>query len=339
MKRLAKAVLGIALVCGAANAHAADKVYFAVPGLIMPDLPIHYAIDEGFLQKEGIDAEILQTDRRDLATVAVLSGDAIASVTDPAEASLAFARGADLRAIAGLAVNAPPFLVGDNTVTSDPKSWKGKTVALFTPPNTLYTLMMRELAKGGWKEVEKNVYRLDPNDPPESYLHVSLGKRGTELAALLADRANITVIHEPDASTAVIRGGKKKLHAFSKDFEEMLWTSLNTSGDAIKNKPELVQKVVNGINAALKDMHDNPDKVAAFAPKVYTKGDPEVVTAAVKDLVAAGVFPGSCMMKAVGWESNVGLLKMTKPDSKAVTVKFEDITDLSFCKKAVGVGN
>jgi hypothetical protein len=124
------------MVCGT-QIWAQDEVVFAVPGLIIPDLPIHYAVHGEFMKKAGLDAKILRAERRDLATLAVLSGDAIGSVTDPTEAAIAFARGADLRAISGLAVNAPPFLVGDSSVSYDQSSWKGKTVALFTPPNTL----------------------------------------------------------------------------------------------------------------------------------------------------------------------------------------------------------
>src|SRR5580700_5876760 len=124
---------------------AQDKVVFSVPGIIIPDLPIHYAVHGGFMARRGLDAQIQQTDRRDLATVAVISGDAVGSVTDPIEAAIAFKRGAGLKVVAGLAVNAPPFIIGDESVTADQKSWKGKTVSLFTPPNTLYTLFVREL--------------------------------------------------------------------------------------------------------------------------------------------------------------------------------------------------
>jgi hypothetical protein len=43
------------------------------------------------MKKAGLDAKILQAERRDLATLAVLSGDAIGSITDPTEAAIAFA--------------------------------------------------------------------------------------------------------------------------------------------------------------------------------------------------------------------------------------------------------
>ena len=317
------------------QAKAEDKVSFAVPGLIMPDLAIHYAVKGGFMKKEGLDAEILQAERRDLATLAVLSGDAIASITDPSEAAIAFDRGADLRVIAGLATNAPPFLVGDSTVTSDQSTWKGKTVALFTPPNTLYTLFMRELKNGNWQEVERGVFRKDPGDAPTAYLNVTLGKRGTELAALLSARANLAVLHEPDASTAVVRGGKVRLRSFSGDFKQLLWTTLNTSGKAIKERPDVVKKVVSGINAALADMHANPEKVSAFAAEVFKNADPQVVESAVKSLLSAGIYPKNCMISEVGWTSNVELIKLTDPASKATSVAFEKIADTSFCAAAI----
>lgn len=316
-------------------AYAEDKATFAVPGLTMADLAVHYAVDEGFMKKAGVDAEILKSERRDLATMAVLSGDATTSVTDPAEAAIAMARGAKLRVISGLVVNAPAFLVGDKSVTADQNSWKGKTAALFTPPNTLYTIFVRELKEGGWTEVEKNVWRKDASDTPEQYLHVSLGKRGTELPALLAGRASLSVLNEPDASTAVVRGDDAKIHAFSKDFQELLWTTLNTSADTIEKNPETIQKVITALNAAMADMHAHPDKIAAYAGKLFDKADPKVVGDAVKSLIEAGAFPPNCMITEAGWKSNVDLIKLTDPASKAPEVKFDQIADLSFCKKAM----
>jgi ABC-type nitrate/sulfonate/bicarbonate transport system substrate-binding protein len=320
----------------ASATRAGDRVTFAIPGLIMADLAIHYAVDEGFMKQAGLDAELLQTERSDLSTMAVLSGDATASATDPAQAAIALARGARLRVIAGLAVNAPPFLVGDASVTSDQSSWKGKTVALFTPPNTLYTLFIRELKKGGWQEIEKNVFRKDAQDGLESYLHISFGKRGTELPALLAGRANISILHEPDASTAIIRGNLTKLRAFSSDFEQILWTTLNTSADAIDKNPKLIAKIVTGLNAALSDMNDHPEKVADFAAKLFGKADPEVVKSAVRNLLAAGVFPKDCMITEAGWKSNVDLIKLTAVNSKAADVNFSEIANTQFCMKALG---
>ena len=322
------------MLCGT-SAWAQDKVVFAVPGLIMPDLPIHYAVEGGFMKKAGLNAEILQAQRRDLATLAVLSGDAIGSVTDPMEAAIAFARGADLRVVSGIAVNAPPFLVGDASVTYDQSSWKGKTVALFTPPNTLYTLFMLELKKGGWQEVEKYVYKKDTNDLPNSYLHVSIGARGTELAALLAGRANLAVLHEPDASTATIRGGEKKLHAFSGDFKQLLWSALNASSKTIKERPAVVMKVVTAINSTLGDMHSHPENAAAFAKTLFKDADPEVVESAVESLLSIGIYPRDCMITEVGWDSNVSLLKLTDPNSNAANVPFDKIADTSFCEKAI----
>lgn len=336
MNRVYATILAAGFALSSWGVAAQERVVFAVPGLIIPDLPIHYAVKQGFFKKEGLDAEILQADRRDLATLAVLSGDAIASITDPAEAAIAFNRGADLKVIAGVAVNAPPFMIGDGSVTGDQSSWKGKTVALFTPPNTLYTLFMRELKKGGWQEVEKDVYKKDAKDGPESYLRVTIGKRGTELAALLAGRANLTILHEPDASTATVRGGKMRIQSFSGEFKQLLWSTLNTSGKAIKEKPEVVKKVVKAINAALGDMQANPDKVAAFGTEMFKNADPQVVQSAVKGLLSAGIFPKDCTVSEIGWTSNLDLVKLTDPASKALGVSFEKIVDSSFCSAAIG---
>jgi len=316
-------------------AHAQNKVVFSVPGIIIPDLPIHYAVHGGFMAKHGLDAHIQQTDRRDLATIAVISGDAVGSVTDPIEAAIAFRRGAGLKVVAGVAVNAPPFIIGDKTVTADQKSWKGKTASLFTPPNTLYTLFMRELQNGGWKEVESNVYRLSATDSSEQYLRISLGKRGTELPALLANRANLAVLHEPDASTAVVRGNMHVVKAFAGSFKELLWSTLNVSSEAMKKRPDVIARVVAGLNDALASLHESPERVTPITLKMFPSADASVMARAVEGLVKAGIFPKSCMVTPEGWAANIGLLKLTNPAAPATDVSFSEIADMSFCKAAV----
>ncbi len=316
-------------------ATAGEQVTFALPGIIIPDLAIYYAVSGGFMAKQGLDAKILQAERRDLATLAVVSGDAIGSITDPIEAAIAFERGAGLKVVAGLAVNAPPSIVGDKSITQNQKTWRGKTVSLFTPPNTLYTLFIRELKLGGWKEVEPYVYRLDAGDSEKEYLRISLGRRGTELATMLAGRSNFAVLHEPDASTAVLRGNMHVIKAFAGSFEQLLWSTLNASEEKIKSNPAIIQKVVNGFNAALMDMHANPDKAIAFALTLFPKADAKVMETAVKNLFKVGVFPKNCMIADIGWKSNVELLKLTNPAASAANVPFDKIADMSFCKKAI----
>jgi NitT/TauT family transport system substrate-binding protein len=322
-----------ALLCNSALAQ--DKIKISMPGFAMPNITVAYAVDGGFMKAEGLDAEILQVERRDLATMAVLSGDVIASVSDPIEIATAVDRGADLKVVAGTVTNAAPFLVGDSSVTLDQSTWKGKTAALFVPPNTLYTLFVRELKLGGWQTVEKDVYRYKPGDPPTAYLRVTFGKRGTDLAALLAGRANLAVLHEPDASTAVLRGGKVRLRSFTGDFPQLLWSTLNTSGKAIKEKPDVVRKVVRGLNAALADVHTNPEKVIAFAEQAFGKADPQVVHSAIKTLLGAGIFPKDCMISEAGWASNIELISLTEPNTKAAGISFGQLADTSFCTDAL----
>jgi ABC-type nitrate/sulfonate/bicarbonate transport system substrate-binding protein len=321
------------ILCGSALAQ--DKVKISMPGFVMPNITIAYAVDRGFMKRAGIDAEILQVERRDLATMAVLSGDAIASISDPVEVATAVDRGADLKVVAGTVTNAAPFLVGDASVTLDQATWKGKTAALITPPNTLYTLFIRELKLGGWQAVEKNIYRKDFGDPPEAYLQVTFGKRGTDLAALFAGRANLAVLHEPDASTAVLRGKKTRLRSFAGDFPQLLWSTLNTSGTAIKEKREVVSKVVRGLNAALADIHAYPDKIIAFAEHVFGKADPQVVQTAMNNLIVAGIFPKDCMITERGWTSNVELISLAEPNSQATRISFAQLADTSFCADAI----
>jgi ABC-type nitrate/sulfonate/bicarbonate transport system substrate-binding protein len=320
-------------LCGSALAQ--DKVKISMPGFVMPNITISYAVNAGFMKREGIDAELLQVERRDLATMAVFSGDAIASISDPVEVATAIDRGADLKVIAGTVTNAAPFLVGDASVTLDQSTWKGKTAALITHPNTLYTLFVRELKLGGWRAVEKDVYKRDSDDPPSAYLRVTLGKRGTDLAALLAGRAQLVVLHEPDASTAVLRAKKSRLKSFAADFPLLLWSTLNTSGKAIKQKRDVLDKVVRGLNAALADIHANPDKILAFAEQVFGKANRQVVDTAMNNLISAGIFPKDCMVTERGWASNIELIRLAEPNSKAAGILFAQLADMSFCADAI----
>src|SRR5579872_4171985 len=183
-------VLLVLAIAGPASSQQGEmkKLTVAEAGRLFIYMPLYYAIDKGFFKKEGLDVSMFTANRRDLAMKAVIAGESFASVHDPIEAALARSRGADVKIIAPVVDVAAIWLVGDQDITADTKTWKGKTAVLPTPPNTNYSMFMKDLRDSGWVAVDPVTYKMGNDNDPAHYVHIALGSWGTQLPVLMAGR-------------------------------------------------------------------------------------------------------------------------------------------------------
>jgi NitT/TauT family transport system substrate-binding protein len=161
------------------------KLTIAEPGRLFQYAPLYYAIERGYFQREGLDVSMLTVGRRDLAMKAVIAGEAFASVHDPVEAALARSRGADVKLIAPVVNVAALWLVVDKDITLDSKTWRGKSMALPTPPNTPNSIFIKELRENGWNEVDRTTYKPKGDDDASHVLKILYGAFGTDLSLMM----------------------------------------------------------------------------------------------------------------------------------------------------------
>lgn len=305
------------------------------PGRLFLYIPFYYAVERGYFEREGLKVKVFSAGRRDLAMKAVIAGETFASLHDPVEAALARSRGAAVKIIAAVVKAPANWLVGDTDITADPNTWKGKTVALSTPPNTQYSIFMKDLQELGWEKAATNEFKLKGDANPANHLNIQLGTWGTDLATLMAGRANFALMLEPGVSTAVIKGGKHVIKDYPSILGPFLFSTVNVSEDTIKKDPATVQKFVTALTRAFQDAHKNSGDLVKVAENWFPKAEPEVVVQATKNMLIAGSFGTNATFSQASYYANLAYLKVGQPDSSALQVKFEDLADTSFAEKAV----
>ena len=310
------------------------KLTVAEAGRLFLYLPLYYAVERGFFTREGLDVNVLTAGRRDLAMKAVLSDEAFASVHDPIEAALARSRGADVKIIAPVVYAAANWLVADEDITEDPKTWQGKTIALSTPPTTQYSIFVEQVTKDGWKQVDRTTYQLKNDADPSHYLKVLFGAFGSDLSLMMTGKANMALMLEPGVSSLVIREHKHIIKNYPALIGPFLLSTINISEKTIKNDRPTVQKFVNALTRAYEEAYNHPDQLEAVAAKWFPNSDPNVTRSAVKNMIDARSFAPSTKFIESAYRKNLQYFAAGQPDSPALKVTFADIADTSFADQA-----
>jgi NitT/TauT family transport system substrate-binding protein len=316
--------------------HAADKtVTIAEAARHMNYIPFYYAVERGYFKREGLDVRVFTANRRDLAMKAVIAGEAFASLHDPIEAALARSRGADVKIIASVVAVPLTFLVGDVGITEDPTSWRGKRVAVATPPNTNFSIFVKELKQSGWSEVDATTYRYKGDTDSKNYLRLMLGAWGTEMPLVMNGQANMAVLLEPGASTLIVKGGKQLIRDYPAVIGPMLFSSFQINAATIRAEPETVQRFVTALTKAYRDARSRSEDVVSVASKWFPDADPRIIQAAIGKFIAAGSFTNDAMFSKASYERNLEYFALGFPDHPALKVKWEEISDTSFAQRAL----
>lgn len=333
------ALLVLVIAAPASSQGEMKKLTVAEAGRLFIYMPLYYAIDKGFFKKEGLDVSMFTANRRDLAMKAVIAGESFASVHDPIEAALAKSRGADVKIIAPVVDVAAIWLVGDADITADTKTWRGKTAALPTPPNTNYSMFMKELRDSGWVAVDPVTYKMANDNDPAHYLKISLGSWGTQLPVLMGGRANLSVLLEPEASTVVLKAHMHVIRDYPKLLGPFLFSSINVAGDTIRKDPATVEKFMNALTMAYRDAASHPSAFAEVAGRWFPNADPAVIKRAVNTMIEEKSFTASSVFKKSDFEKNQKYFALAYPDSPALKVTWSEVTDTSFAERATKYAN
>ncbi|MEX2281782.1 MAG: ABC transporter substrate-binding protein [Gemmatimonadota bacterium] len=321
----------LSFVCGPALS---QKLTVAEPGRLFQYSPLYFAVEKGYFKQEGLDVSILSVGRRDLAMKAVIQGQAFASVHDPVEASLAKSRGADVKLIAPVVNVAALWLTVDKDITLDSKSWRGKRIAIPTPPNTINSIFLKELRENGWVEVDRTTYKMKGDDDPSRYLRILYGAFGTELALMMNGQANMTVALEPTASVLVVKAGRHIIKDYPAVIGRFLNSTINVTAETIKNDRATVTKFINALTKAYRYAAKHPDELEQVALKWFPNTDPTVMRAAIQRMIKAGSFPADTIFTKESYYKNLEYLGLGEPNHSALQIKFEDIADTSFAEAA-----
>ena len=272
-------------------------------------LPLYVAIDEGFFTEQGIDLTKETAGAPTVALSAVISGSAQFSIHGPEWTAIAASKGAPVDIIANVVNGAAVWIATAPDFKFDSiKDVKGQKVVTGLMPTTSTSLFMKLLKENG----------MDAKTDVEM-IQVAIG---TEPGPFVAKQADIAVMYEPGLDQAVAKGMKVVL-GFPKLYGAYAFSAVTARNDV---DPDTAQRVVNGLEMAMRFMAKNEGKTVEIAKKEFPNLDPAVVEAAVRRMLADGVYPPSVDIAAdalkVSMDTQIALGNLAvQPDYRAFVVK------------------
>src|SRR5882724_6765111 len=306
--RIARAAAFISILATPALAQN-KKVTLSQAFQSMLYLPLYVAIDEGFFTQQGLDLTKETAGAPTVALSAVISGSAQFSIHGPEWTAIAASKGAPVNIISNVVNGAAVWIATAPDFKFDSiKDVKGQKVVTGLMPTTSTSLFIKLLKENG----------LDAKTDVEM-IPVAIG---SEPGPFIAKQADIAIMYEPGLEQAVAKGMKVVL-GFPKLYGAYAFSTVTARNDV---DPDLAQRVVNGMEMAMRFMAKNEAKTVEIAKKEFPTLDPAVVEAAVKRMLGDGVYPPSVDITAdalkVSMDTQIALGNLAaQPDYKAFVVK------------------
>jgi NitT/TauT family transport system substrate-binding protein len=272
-------------------------------------LPLYVAIDEGFFTQQGLDLTKETAGAPTVALSAVISGSAQFSIHGPEWTAIAASKGAPVNIIANVVNGAAVWIAtAPDFKFNGIKDIKGQKVITGLMPTTSTSLFIKLLKENG----------MDAKTDVEM-IPVAIG---TEPGPFVAKQADIAVMYEPGLDQAVAKG-MKVVFGFPKTYGAYAFSAVTARNDV---DPDTAQRVVNGMEMAMRFMAKNEAETVEIAKKEFPTLDPAVVEAAVKRMLADGVYPPSVDITPealkVSMDTQIALGNLaSQPDYKSFVVR------------------
>jgi len=283
-------------------------------------LPLYVAKHEGLFSQHNIDVPVIRAaGSGPTALASVLAGESQFSVHGPEHVGFAQEKGGHAKAISAVANSAPVWVLARQEVKFDsPADLKGKKVVVGLAPGTSNTLLKRLIKDQGYTIGNE--------------VMVSEVQNGSELGPVLAGRADIAVLYQPQVEQGLSQG-LKIAHAFTTDYPSYAFSTINASQAMIDGNPDLVKRFVASIQASLAMIHASPEKAQAVARKEFPSLDPAVVNAAVQRMISANVYPPAVTITPAAFDNAIDMQKFV--GNIKTDMRYADIVDPKFAEGVV----
>ncbi len=277
IKKLSTTVLAVGISLASLSATAEVKVVTISQAFqSMLYLPLYVAIGKGFFKDQGLSVVKETAGSPTAALSSVLSGSSQFSIHGPEWTAIAASKGANVGVISNAVNGAAVWIATAPDVKfTNIKDIKGQKVVTGLMPTTSTSLFIKLLKENGLNE--------------KTDIEMIQVPLGTEPAALLGGQAKVAVLYEPGLDQVAIKGMKVVL-GFPKTYGAYAFSSIT----AMKNvDPVSAQRMVNGMEMALRYMAKDPKGSIEIAKKEFPTLDPQVVENAVNRMMSENVFPKS----------------------------------------------
>jgi ABC-type nitrate/sulfonate/bicarbonate transport system substrate-binding protein len=228
-----------------AAAPALERVKISTAGKSMTTMPIQIANLKGLFVAEGIEVEMVYADNT-VGVAALQNGD-VEFMTQADTAVLGQLRGLPLKAIAWTATR-PPYVTVAHPSIRTPADLVGKTMGisqLGTTPHIAINAALR-------------VLNVDPN----AVIFRNAGNDAARLASLSSGQVDAAFFAPPVHVKAVEDGGHVLM--ITSDYVEYPVSGLATRENLIRERPEMVKRVLRGLLKSIQFIKANRDETIAL---------------------------------------------------------------------------
>jgi len=281
-------------------------------------LPLYVAIDQGFFAQQGLDLVKETAGSPTVALNAVISKSADFSLHGPEWAAIAASKGAPVHVIANVVNGAAVWIAAtpDFKFTSV-KALKGKNVVTGTMPTTSTSLFIKLLKENGMNA--------------SSDVNMIQVPIGTEPGPFMAHQAKVAVMYEPGLDQVVAKGMKVVI-GFPKLYGAYAFSAIAARKDV---DPESAQRLVKGLEMAMRFMPTHEARTLTVAKQEFPNLDPTVVEAAVRRMLAEGVYPKSVDISPGALQ--VAMATQIALGNLAAQPDYATFVDRSFIKPALAM--
>lgn len=290
--KLSIGALLVALGLLIASFGGAEEVFIGNPGKSLNFFHFDLAIEKGFFRELGLDVKLLNT-KCDIAVAALLTGDLQATGCVGSASRFIASQNVPVRTVIWL-FKKPTFYVVARPDIKSAADLRNKTIGISSFGSDT-DLSMKIFAASGKLDPEKDMKR------------IAAGSTSTRLQGLKAGSLDATTLSPPFNVYAEQMG--LRVLAYVGDFLEFPQSGFTVSDATLKNKRELIKKLLRGTLRGLQFTLKNRAETVRFIAKDYKLQD------AVADKVYGSLLPA---MSENGLASDKGLKVMVETLGTAV---------------------
>lgn len=250
-------------------------------------LPLYVAMEEGLFTKRGLDVDLQFGGNMDQVFATVISGSAQFGVADPVATAFSHDKGGPGKTIAMMLTKLAFSGVTNKDSVQEiktPQDLDGLRVGSFPEPSTGFTLLNEIKHKNNLKNMT-----------------IVQAPIGGQIALLEAGKADLAIDSEPSVSIFEDKGYRVVFSLASMTDSQVI-TGITTTEDVIKNRPQTVQKIVDGVQEAINLIYNDPEIAYRVSRKLYPNLFDKVIHAAVDRMMSAGMYPRSVVVVDNLWQ-------------------------------------
>jgi NitT/TauT family transport system substrate-binding protein len=264
---------------------------------------LYAALDYGIFEKYGFKIEHIYI-RGQSPALAALANDELQFNYGAAEGSLpGLAAGVEVKVVASPLVKLPYILVGRKDIRR-PEDLKGKAIGV-TRPGDLSARLSRAVLKKFGLSTDEVIIR-------------PIGSQTERYQAMLGNVVQAILV-TPPLDVRAKQDGFNVIYRLIELELPFIYSSLMTNYKMLRDRPEIVQRMVAALAESIYFVEKNPDKAKAAVAKAMRVKDEEALQASynvyAKEIVdRTMVVPGNSVREAVEIARDTGTVVRRKPE-------------------------